>query len=538
MNNAQLDVLIKLNDQFSGKLSAINSQLETLTKKTDKLNGMGKAANSKGGFFKQFLGANLASGAITGAVGMITGAISTIGSSIIDSAANSESYLTKLTGMLGGNAVAAKEHADMLRKFAATSPFNLKELQAADTQMLAYGYSIDEIGKKMSLLGDISAGSKSSIGANITTLGQIKTKGKADAVDMREFANRGIPIFDALAKTMGTSSTNVQDMVSRGQIGEKEVSAALESLTTGTGIFTNAMKNQSKTFEGQLSNLTDNLYNMAAKIGEGILPVLTKGIGFVNSFMAKIPESAIKGLGDAIGRLFDKVMGVFNYLESNGVFENVATIFGDLYSIIETVVFPAFDALGPALKLITNNIKETVGALRVFIDSLKPVTSEIGYQFAVLFEQLNVLMRGLTVAFYKTLNAVSFKAFAGQEASAIKKYNEAVNQEFITRMKLTKLLEKEKKEEEKKGTTTATSVTPTTQKTPVKSPSVQGLTSTAPKVININILSGEGASLIDNMSVSNIYDSSTKDITQDMKNKLQAYLLELLNQASLVPVAG
>jgi tape measure domain-containing protein len=49
-------------------------------------------------------------------------------------------------------------------------------------------------------------------------------------MDIRQFAYAGIDIYGLLADSMGKSTAEIQDMVSKGKIGYKEISQALKKI--------------------------------------------------------------------------------------------------------------------------------------------------------------------------------------------------------------------------------------------------------------------------------------------------------------------
>ncbi len=182
------------------------------------------------------------------------------------------------TTMLG-----SKERADRLMKevvqFAATTPFDLQQVAGGTKQLLAYGFAAEGIQDTLSMLGNVASGVGSQINDVIYLYGTLKASGRVTQMDINQFAGRGIPIYEELAKVMGKSVTEIRDLVSAGRVGFPEIEAAFEGMTASGGRFYNLMQEQSKSLTGQISNLQDSFSQMYNEIGRGQQTILSSGIG-------------------------------------------------------------------------------------------------------------------------------------------------------------------------------------------------------------------------------------------------------------------
>lgn len=172
----------------------------------------------------------------------------------------------------------SKAKADQLLgeivKFAATTPFNLKEVATGAKQLLAYGSSASTVVKEIKTLGDVAAGVSQPIGELIYLYGTLRTQGRAYSTDIRQFAGRGIPIYEELAKVLKINSSEVANFVEAGKVGFKEVEQAFKNMTSNGGIFEGLTEKTSKSLTGLLSNFgdaVDRAFNDVGKSQEGIL---------------------------------------------------------------------------------------------------------------------------------------------------------------------------------------------------------------------------------------------------------------------------
>ena len=182
----------------------------------------------------------------------------------------------------------SKEKADKLMSelvdIAAKTPFDLQGVVSSAKQMLAYGSSAESVGDELVMLGNVAAGVGSQLSEIAYLYGTLRTQGRAYATDIRQFAGRGIPIYEELAKVLGVTKDEVSGLVTAGKVGFKEVEQAFKNMTSESGIYYNLMQEQSKSLTGQLSNLGDAWDTMLNEIGKDTQGIASSGI------------SAVKGL--------------------------------------------------------------------------------------------------------------------------------------------------------------------------------------------------------------------------------------------------
>lgn len=187
------------------------------------------------------------------------------------------------TTMLGN-----KQKADTLMseliEFAGTTPFGLKDAAAAAKQLLAYGSSAETVTDELRMLGDVAAGVSAPIGDIVYLYGTLRTQGRAYAVDIRQFAGRGIPIYAELAKVLKVNVDQVASLVSAGKVGFAEVEEAFKNMTAAGGLFGGLMEAQSRSIGGQIERVKDAFDVMLNEIGknnEGLIGAGIKGVALL-----------------------------------------------------------------------------------------------------------------------------------------------------------------------------------------------------------------------------------------------------------------
>ena len=249
------EYILKLRDQFSNQLKQADKAVKSFDKNASFITKT----------LRQLTPA-------LGAVGIV-GVAKNIAQAGIEMEQTEVAFKTLL-----GSAEKAKSLLSDLKKFAATTPFQLPEVLDASRQLLAYGFAQGDIVKNTRMLGDVSAGLKIPLGDMIYLYGTLRAQGRAYTRDIMQFTARGIPVIDELAKHFGVSTSKVKELVEDGKVGFKEIETIFQKLTSEGGKFNNLMADQSKTVGGQLSNLKDTIGLIATAIGQSYLPQLSEAV--------------------------------------------------------------------------------------------------------------------------------------------------------------------------------------------------------------------------------------------------------------------
>lgn len=161
----------------------------------------------------------------------------------------------------------AKKLMDELIVTAAKTPFDLQGIASTTKQMLAYGSTVDNVVDELVMLGNVASGVGAPLGDIAYLYGTLRTQGRAFTVDIRQFAGRGIPIYEELAKVLGVTKDEVSGLVTEGKVGFAEVEKAFQNMTSSSGIYYNLMQEQSKSLTGMISNLGDAWDNVLNDFG-------------------------------------------------------------------------------------------------------------------------------------------------------------------------------------------------------------------------------------------------------------------------------
>jgi len=203
----------------------------------------------------------------------ITLPLAALGAAAVKSAADLETLETSFISLTGG----AKQARDMvadLNKFTAETPFQLEAVGKAARQLIAAGTGIDEVNTQLQFLGDIAATSGSSIDEIAAIFAKVQAKGKVELENLNQLAERGIPIFTALAEATGLPASKL----GAGAVSIKQFNATLKSFAEAGGFAEGAMQRLSQTAAGKLSTAIDNLKLAGASLANDILPKITAAL--------------------------------------------------------------------------------------------------------------------------------------------------------------------------------------------------------------------------------------------------------------------
>lgn len=194
-----------------------------------------------------------------------------IGAAAVKSAAQLETLETSFISLTGG----AKQAADMmdnLNRFTAKTPFQIENVANAARQLIASGTEVEEVNDRLQFLGDIAATSGVTIEEIAAIFSKVNAKGKVGLENLNQLAERGIPIFDALAKATGLPASEL----GAGAVSVEQFNTVLKSMAEEGGFAAGAMERLSTTAAGKFSTAMDNLKLAGAELVQGLMPSISK----------------------------------------------------------------------------------------------------------------------------------------------------------------------------------------------------------------------------------------------------------------------
>ena len=198
-----------------------------------------------------------------------------------------------------GSADKSKQLMDELIQTAAHTPFDLSSVTSGAKQLLAYGTEAKDVNKTLVQLGDIASGLNIPLGDLVYLYGTTVSQGRMFTVDLRQFMGRGVPLAEELGKILHQNTTEVQESVSKGKVTSDIFKEAIANMTQAGGRFGGLMEQQSKTLEGQWSNIGDSIQQAFNEIGKKSEGVFSSGLSIISAMVENWQE-VIKVIGVAV----------------------------------------------------------------------------------------------------------------------------------------------------------------------------------------------------------------------------------------------
>lgn len=195
-----------------------------------------------------------------------------------------------------GSAEKAKNMLADLSDFAQKTPFELTGIRQTAKQMLAMWVGADQMIPTMRALGDVSSGLNVPLERLAINYWQVISQWKLTGRELKDFTLAWVPLLDELAKNLWVAKTEIEGMISKGQISSNDVVLAFQTMSSEWGRFANMMERQSSTFSGRWSNLIDQVEALWEKIWAALIPVMKSLVSLLSKLADFIQTSTWKFL--------------------------------------------------------------------------------------------------------------------------------------------------------------------------------------------------------------------------------------------------
>jgi len=345
---ADLEVKAIFSAVTAGAIANLKS-LETAAKGVD--SSLQNAGGGSGGLSKFLGGFGRLATIGVGALGAMGAAAGMMG---IKTAAANEQALISFETLLG-SAGKAKKMFDDLNKFAASTPFEFPQLRDAASKLLTTGVAADRVIPIMTALGDATSAmgtGAEGIGRAVYALQQMNTAGKVTGQDMMQLASSGVPIWDALAASIGKSVPEVRKLASDGALVANDVMTAIETyagpaMTRVKGM----MAVQSQSMMGLMSTLKDTI---SIELGKMMQPA-AEGLKKMLPELIKMVGTTLTAIGPTINTLVLNIFTLFQQLLP--LMTPVMIAVGNLIAVGMSIAQGAIEAVMPYVPQIATFMK-------------------------------------------------------------------------------------------------------------------------------------------------------------------------------------
>lgn len=272
---------------------ATNMLTDSMSQMIERMKSAPTAGEGMSSLFQRVTGdAHLLSATLLGGLGF-----EQLAGSIFNTRSQFQQLEISFNTMLG-SADKSKQLMDELIQTAAHTPFDMSSITSGAKQLLAYGTEAKDVNKTLVQLGDIASGLNIPLGELVYLYGTTVSQGRMFTMDLRQFMGRGVPLAEELGKILHQNTTEVQESVSKGKVTSDIFKEAIANMTQAGGRFGGLMEQQSKTLEGQWSNIGDSIQQMFNEIGKKSEGVFSSGLSIISAMVENWQE-VIKVIGVA-----------------------------------------------------------------------------------------------------------------------------------------------------------------------------------------------------------------------------------------------
>lgn len=174
-----------------------------------------------------------------------------------------EGLQVRMNALMGS--VAAGEAATAwVKDFAKRTPLELQEVTDAFAQLQAYG--VDPMNGTLQALVDQNeklGGGMERLGGIIGAVGQAYAKQKLQTEEILQLVERGVPVWDMLAKVTGKSAAQLQELATKGKLGRDVLAELIKEIGKSS---TGAAEAGMSRLSGIVSNLKDQFTDFLNRI--------------------------------------------------------------------------------------------------------------------------------------------------------------------------------------------------------------------------------------------------------------------------------
>ena len=266
--------------------------------------------------------------------------------------------------------------------------FGLGDAASLASQLIAAGVKPgQDLSLALGLTADMASVAGVSLGDLTPVMGQLASSGRLYTQDLLQLQQRGIPVFQYLAESLGVTTDQVKAMVSAGDVSFAQLETAIQQHIGGA-----AKANDS--FAGSLANLRTAVSKVGAQFATPALPLLktimddarvaVDGLGkrlepFITALTARLGP-IVDGLAAKIGTLFKP--GSFAGL--SGLAPILAPLAGMIAAIGGSTIADALGPIGKLIPTISGPMGLLVGALIAMLATSEPLRAALGDVFSAL----------------------------------------------------------------------------------------------------------------------------------------------------------
>lgn len=251
-------------------------------------------------------------------VGVLTGFKAAL-TGVINTGAKFEQLKVQINTLMGSIEAGEKATA-WIKNFATKTPATLEGVTQGFVKLKAFG--LDPMDGAYQAIVDQTAKlgfTQEKMEGIILAVGQAWTKQKLQGEEALQLIERGVPVWDLLAKATGRTTVELQDMASAGELGRAEIKLLIEEMGKSAE---GAAADQMGTWNGMISNMQDMWTNFVQDIADAGVFEYMKGQlkALLDSAKALAADGTLQAwaasLSDALVGTFEALKATAKYIYS------------------------------------------------------------------------------------------------------------------------------------------------------------------------------------------------------------------------------
>ena len=402
------------NSTIPSQIASARRELASLQRQSSRHSGNlgggsgGSGSSSSGGGFSvggMALG-SMIGGMATNAASAFLGVVKSGIGAAISGSMQKQQDITGLSTFLGKDG--ATEAYKNIRQDADITPFNTASLLEVNRALISAGTNAKDAREdSMNLANAVSAvgGGNDVLSRMAANMQQIKTVGKATAMDIRQFGMAGINIYEMLSKSTGKSIAQVKEM----DVSYDDLAKSLAIARSKGGIYEGALEAQGKTMAGKWNTIQDKAGNALTDIADAFSPIINKvldiGIAFANNVQPWLQKAQpyIDMISNGLGTAIDYVMSLGS---GTGEWSAWIEIASNWYSVVWGFLKSIFSSVWKIVSGIvewigkSEIVKDAVRLLHWYFGKIFDVVGWIGEKLVWVWENvLKPILDGLETAY-------------------------------------------------------------------------------------------------------------------------------------------
>lgn len=204
-----------------------------------------------------------------------------------------------------GSQQKADELFGSLRRFAAETPMDLKDLAKGAQTMLGFGMAGEEVMPILKAIGDISMGNRDQFNSLTLAFSQATAAGKLMGQDLMQMINAGFNPLTQLSEKSGKSIAELKDEMAAGAISAADLKEAFLGAAAAGGRYHGMLAAQGQGLSGSIAQLQGAYADMLNDIGtasQDAMAAAARGAGVLVKHYKEV-GGVIAGLVAAYGTL-------------------------------------------------------------------------------------------------------------------------------------------------------------------------------------------------------------------------------------------